>query len=85
MAQATSKHEFVSVSPSPPCTLAALNSTPSGLSKFLTDISSGMSAASTVASAAPTAAPSAAPAGKKEEKAPVKEESDEEMGFGLFD
>lgn len=53
------------------------------LSKFLTNISSGVGAAPAAAPAAAAAAPAAA--SKKEEKAPAKEESEEEMGFGLFD
>lgn len=59
------------------------------LGKFLTNISAGVGsapAAAPVAAAAPAAAAAApAAAGGKKEKAPVKEESEEEMGFGLFD
>lgn len=55
------------------------------LSKFLTNISSGVGAAPAAAPAAAAAAAAPAAASKKEEKAPAKEESEEEMGFGLFD
>lgn len=56
------------------------------LSKFLTNITAGISAGPAVA-AAPVAAAAAPAAAKEDKKAAAKKEEseEEEMGFGLFD
>ncbi|EPY52542.1 60S acidic ribosomal protein Rpp1-1 [Schizosaccharomyces cryophilus OY26] len=54
------------------------------LKELLLNIGSGAGAAPVAAGGAPAAA-GEAPAEEKKEEAKVEEESDEDMGFGLFD